>query len=201
MSKRTTKEEKLKIILDKFHESKEFFLLADLQKEMPKTIANQLKELLQELVSDNLISSDKIGTSTYYWSFPSQTYSLKTERLKILKDEIDALEVQYQNNEEKRLEYEKEMAEVDETERKTAMQKLESLESKHSSIKTELEELKDFDPKLIEEIENHMSDFKEAANRWTDNIFSLESFCVKKFGMDKAAFRKAFGIPSDFDNI
>lgn len=30
-----------------------------------------VKEVLQSLVDDNLVTSEKIGTSNYFWSFPS----------------------------------------------------------------------------------------------------------------------------------
>jgi hypothetical protein len=64
---------------------------------------------------------------------------------------------------------------------------------------------------------------KEAANRWTgtskrmadtlssrlltskhyfiDNVFSIQSHCADKFGIDKTEFNRNFGISDDFDNI
>lgn len=43
--------------------------------------------------------------------------------------------------------------------------------------------------------------YRECANRWTDNIFSLQSFCSNKFSLAKSDFDSQFGIPDDFDNI
>ncbi|KAL8207172.1 UNVERIFIED_CONTAM: Meiotic nuclear division protein 1 [Gekko kuhli] len=42
---------------------------------------------------------------------------------------------------------------------------------------------------------------KEAANRWTDNIFSVKSWAKRKFGFEESKINKTFGIPEDFDYI
>jgi hypothetical protein len=34
-------------------------------------VSQSVKEVLDSLVADNLIQMDKIGTSNYFWSFPS----------------------------------------------------------------------------------------------------------------------------------
>jgi hypothetical protein len=33
-----------------------------------------VKEILQQLVDDGLVDAEKIGTSNYFWSFPSKVY-------------------------------------------------------------------------------------------------------------------------------
>lgn len=33
-------------------------------------VVQSVKEIVQKLVDDNLVKSDKIGTSVYFWSFP-----------------------------------------------------------------------------------------------------------------------------------
>uniref|UniRef100_A0ACB8E7X6 Uncharacterized protein n=1 Tax=Sphaerodactylus townsendi TaxID=933632 RepID=A0ACB8E7X6_9SAUR len=42
---------------------------------------------------------------------------------------------------------------------------------------------------------------KEAANRWTDNIFSVKSWAKRKFGFEDSKINKTFGIPEDFDYV
>ena len=34
-----------------------------------------VKDVIKSLVDDDLIISDKIGTGTYFWSFPSEAYN------------------------------------------------------------------------------------------------------------------------------
>ena len=68
-------DEKRKRMLDIFYDSKEVFLLKDLEKIAPKTkgiIVQSVKDVVQSLVDDNLVETDKIGTSVYFWAFPSK---------------------------------------------------------------------------------------------------------------------------------
>lgn len=42
---------------------------------------------------------------------------------------------------------------------------------------------------------------KEAGNRWTDNIYSVKSWCKKKFFIEDSVIDKQFGIPEDLDYL
>lgn len=50
-------------------------------------------------------------------------------------------------------------------------------------------------------LESEISTAKDAANRWTDNVFSLKSWIKKKFPVDENQINKQFGIPEDLDYI
>ena len=40
-----------------------------------------VKEVLQSLVDDNLVDTDKIGTSIYFWAYPSKAmHTVSTAR-------------------------------------------------------------------------------------------------------------------------
>lgn len=74
MSKRkgVSLDEKRQRMLQIFYEKKEFFNLKELEKIAPKEkgiVLQSVKDVLQALVDDGLVCSDKIGTSTYYWAF------------------------------------------------------------------------------------------------------------------------------------
>jgi hypothetical protein len=54
------------------------FLLKELEKIAPKEkgiVMQSVKEVLQSLVGDDLVDSDKIGSSIYFWSFPSKAFN------------------------------------------------------------------------------------------------------------------------------
>lgn len=75
MSKRKglSLDEKRIKMLEIFHESKDVFQLKDLEKLGPqaKGITMQsVKGIVQELVDDGLVESEKVGTMVYFWSFP-----------------------------------------------------------------------------------------------------------------------------------
>jgi hypothetical protein len=46
-----------------------------------------------EKKADNLVTMEKIGTSNYYWSFPSQAGLLRQQKLKELSTELESLKV------------------------------------------------------------------------------------------------------------
>lgn len=67
-------EEKRKRLCEIFLEKKDFFQLKELEKMGPKLkgiVSQSVKEVLQSLVDDDLVVCEKIGTSNYFWSFPS----------------------------------------------------------------------------------------------------------------------------------
>lgn len=50
-----------------------YFFLKELEKIAPKEkqiIVQSVKDVVQNLVDDGLVDTDKIGTSVYFWSFP-----------------------------------------------------------------------------------------------------------------------------------
>lgn len=54
---------------------KDFFQLKDLEKLCPKEkgiTSMSVKEVVQSLVDDGIVDSEKIGTSIYFWAFPSK---------------------------------------------------------------------------------------------------------------------------------
>mgnify|MGYP005984694169 CR=1 FL=1 len=74
MSKKgLTFDEKKAKMLQLFYEKKEFFQLKELERIAPKEkgiVANSVKEVVQALVDDGAVDTDKIGGSIYFWSFP-----------------------------------------------------------------------------------------------------------------------------------
>ncbi|CAD7690470.1 unnamed protein product [Nyctereutes procyonoides] len=67
----------------------------------------------------------------------------------------------------------------------------------------ELSSLRDQREQLKAEVKNIKTNkvAKEAANRWTDNIFAVRSWAKRKFGFEENKIDKNFGIPEDFDYI
>lgn len=95
MSKRKkgiSADEKRSLVLEIFHDTKEFFQLKDVEKiaVKDKGLKEQVvKDILQALVDEGLVESDKIGTSQYYWSFPAKKRKLKQQELSQLRRKVD----------------------------------------------------------------------------------------------------------------
>lgn len=89
---------------------KEIEKIAPQQKRIPLP---SVKEILQSLVDDNIVpifqtlpklqfltvqvSSDKIGTTIYYWAFPSHAKRNRQSKIEDLNKELHALKEQKQN--------------------------------------------------------------------------------------------------------
>lgn len=43
-----------------------------------------VKEVLQSLVDDNMVDCEKVGTSNYYWAFPSKALHARIHKLEEL---------------------------------------------------------------------------------------------------------------------
>lgn len=67
-------EDKRATMMNIFHETKEVYLLKDMEKLASKrgVVLQSVKEVLQSLVDDDMVHAEKIGVSNYFWSFPSE---------------------------------------------------------------------------------------------------------------------------------
>uniref|UniRef100_A0A8C8CGK6 Meiotic nuclear division protein 1 homolog n=1 Tax=Oncorhynchus tshawytscha TaxID=74940 RepID=A0A8C8CGK6_ONCTS len=80
-------EEKRTLMMEIFFETKEVFQLKDIEKIAPKTkgiTPMSVKEVLQSLVDDNMVDCERVGTSNYYWAFPSKALHARKRRLEEL---------------------------------------------------------------------------------------------------------------------
>ncbi|KAJ3040701.1 Meiotic nuclear division protein 1 [Rhizophlyctis rosea] len=86
-------------------------------------------------------------------------------------------------------------------ERADMLERLHDAEALRKSYLKELEQFRDCDPAVLEAKELATTLAKDAANRWTDNIFALQSYCSRNFNITSQQFSEQFGIPEDFDSI
>ncbi|XP_030848113.1 meiotic nuclear division protein 1 homolog isoform X2 [Strongylocentrotus purpuratus] len=159
-------DEKRQRMQEIFFEKKGVFQLKEIEKIAPKEkgiTPMAVKDVLQSLVDDGLVDSDRIGTSNYYWAFPSKASQVdeRGELLKVLSEK----------------------------------------ETDNGRLDAELERFRECDPEVIEEVKAEAAVAKEATNRWTDNVFSIKSWCKKKFSLEEKLLDKQFGIPEDFDYL
>ncbi|KAI9323886.1 Mnd1 family-domain-containing protein [Dichotomocladium elegans] len=179
-------EEKRRRIEKYLQESGDFFQLKELEKIGPKVgvVSQSVKDVVQSLVDDGLVSTDKIATSNYFWSFPSTAYKIAKKNA-LLKNQIQEAQRGREPSEE----------------RDQVLAELAAAESEQKTLQSELQQYIENDPEIYKAKEKAISIAKEAANRWTENIWTLQSYCVNKFGMDRRDFDKSFGIHSEFDTI
>ncbi|KAJ1644407.1 Meiotic nuclear division protein 1 [Dispira simplex] len=162
-------------------------------------VAQSVKDVLQELVDDDIVNLEKIGTSNYYWSFPSA--ARKTRQNKIHELQAETEQTRKRNEELTNSINSAQNGREDTEERTDLLRQLAEIEQLHALHKKELEQFRECDPVLLKAKERAAQQAKDAANRWTDNVFILQSYCSNKFMIPAADFNRQFGIPEDFDNI
>ncbi|XP_069711832.1 meiotic nuclear division protein 1 homolog isoform X2 [Phaenicophaeus curvirostris] len=195
-------EEKRARMMEIFFETKDVFQLKDIEKIAPKEkgiTSMSVKEILQSLVDDGMVDTDRIGTSNYFWAFPSKALHSRKRKLA-------ELESQFAENSQKKEALQKsieksKVGRENTAERAALMEELSAFRQKKEQLKAEIEKYKECDPGVVEEMRQTNKIAKEAANRWTDNIFSIKSWAKRKFGFEESRIDKSFGIPEDFDYI
>ncbi|XP_066488741.1 meiotic nuclear division protein 1 homolog [Tiliqua scincoides] len=195
-------EEKRTRMLEIFFETKDVFQLKDIEKIAPKEkgiTAMSVKEVLQSLVDDGMVDTDRIGSSNYFWAFPSKALHARKRKLEEFKNQFSEYsrkkEILQESIEKSKI------GRQDTAERAALIQELAALRQKKDQLKAEIDKYKECDPDVVEDIRQANKVAKEAANRWTDNIFVVKSWAKRKFGFEDSKINKTFGIPEDFDYI
>ncbi|KAK1129028.1 hypothetical protein K0M31_020160 [Melipona bicolor] len=202
MSKRkgVSFEEKRIRMLELFYEKREFFTLKELEKIAAKEkgiVAQAVKDVLQTLIDDGLVRSEKIGTSVYFWTFPGENITAVEQRISEASKKIVEAEFKLQKLKEA-CEKEK-IGREDTEERQILLRELEELKAKEDQLKQQIAKFSDADPEVIAKIAEKAQKYKEATNIWTDNIFAIQSWCKNKFDISEACLNKQFNIPDDLD--
>ncbi|KAH9762745.1 Meiotic nuclear division protein 1-like [Citrus sinensis] len=184
-------EEKRGKILEIFYESQDFYLLKELEKLGPKkgVITQSVKDVVQSLVDDDLVLKDKIGTSlrNVYRKLESDLQSSKKRHTELV-EQCNALKKGREESDE----------------REEALEELKAVELKHIELKDEMGQYADNDPAAFEAMKNAIEVAHAAANRWTDNIFTLQQWCSNNFPQAKEELEQMYkdvGIPEDFDYL
>ncbi|KAL1942075.1 hypothetical protein VTO73DRAFT_6605 [Trametes versicolor] len=195
-------EEKRVKLLEIFHETKDFFQLKELEKMGPKMkgiVSQTVKEVLQSLVDDGLVQMDKIGSSNFFWSFPSQRGAMMQNRLKTVKDTQGSLQSQL---DELRAAAELEKASRPESATRTQMlEDLATLKKEHAQLESELAAYGACDPAKVEEKRRAVVLAKEAAIRWTDNYTMLLSHFTRQNGVEATDIRSFLGVDEEYEDI
>ncbi len=85
--------------------------------------------------------------------------------------------------------------------RREKLKELHDLLEEEKALDKELTDLKGNDPEAVIRIEKQCKINLDAANRWTENLYSLKSFLVKKKGMSSKDAAKFLHLDTDFDYL
>ena len=123
-------------------------------------------------MDDALVDKEKIGGSNFFWSFPGKKdRMLQLEHEKVLQD-IETSKTKITEAEAK-LADAKRGREDEDGERPKKLARLGELKKEKEKMETELKSLKENDPQALANLEKELKLVTEAANRWTDNLFTV----------------------------
>lgn len=175
-------------------------------KEMEKICAScgiggmQFKAELNTIMGDDLLRSDKIGLSHYYWKLKSEAAKEQEKRSKDCQSQLESLKGRKKHLEEAIAKQKKRKA--DESGREELLQRYYSLEKECKEKRNAVSAFSDSDPEALEKMKKAKSTGYEAAVRWTHNVWALESYMMKKcVGQEKElkGHFKSCGYTDDFD--
>lgn len=161
--------------------------------------SQSIKDILMGLVDDGLVTTDKIGTSNYFWSYPSAVIQTKRNKLQELTSSVEKQEEKNKRLEQLIQEATQDRQETDE--RAQLLAELKQEQATTRELQAELQKYRENDPELYHKKAKASKIAKEATNRWTESIWEMQSYCVNKFGMERQLFDQTFGIKDDFDTV
>ncbi|XP_071059483.1 meiotic nuclear division protein 1 homolog isoform X2 [Pseudochaenichthys georgianus] len=146
-------DEKRSRMMEIFFETKDVFQLKDIEKIAPKQkgiTPMSVKDVLQSLVDDNMVDSERVGTSNYYWAFPSKALHARKNKLEDLENQISEAK-QRKASVQKAVEKAK-VGRQDTKERGSLLKELQALREERTQLQAELEKYRECDPEVVEEM-------------------------------------------------
>lgn len=195
-----SKEDKLNTLLGIYHSKKQPFNLKEIEKEGSSAgvVSQSIKDVNKELVDDSLVSTDKIGSGVFFWSFPSAALHKKTlevsrldssiKRKRTALDEITNLQEEAKQGR-------------NGSGRDEKIRRLNELTEIEVRLRAQLEANKMNDPEQVKIMDEQAKSCMEHANRWVDNTWAVKDFLTKKKGLSSKEADKYLNIKEDFDYL
>lgn len=204
-----SKDEKRNVILGLYHKTQQVYTEKEIITLAAKAGINTqtIPDIHQSLVDDGLVDKEKISGTNYCWSFKSKADRMAQIKHKATLEQIQALQPKVEEakaklGDAKRGREEEENGEGDggeENTRAAKLAKLSTLSQKKGALEEQLRSLKENDPAALANLEKELRLVRDAAHRWTDNIFECKSYLIKKRGMEKKEAHRILGITANFD--
>ncbi|KAI5820511.1 meiotic nuclear division protein 1 [Pyronema omphalodes] len=197
---------KLALVINYIRTQSVAYTLKDLEKLLPPAagISSMLvKDYLGQLVADNLLTVEKIGSGNWYWSFPVDAKRQKENVLNSVTQERDKaralLDVcEKQVNEEK-----ERLASGDDGEDRVGLiDRVSELQRKKNELSTKIEAFSNC--KGAEIVVSEAEKLRLKHNTIVDNLYALESYYKELVQNDPekmAQMREHFGFEEEIDYI
>lgn len=147
---------------------------------------------------DGTIHIEKIGTSKYVWSFESEDRIRNKTKLEKLENELKGIDSEITKWSNK-LETARE--ERKDSEREKDLGGIQTLQAQIDEIQGKISGFEGCDPEKYKEYQQGLQVAKDAAERWTDNVFQICKFIKSKNSMKQSEILQKFEFPADFDYL
>ena len=190
-----TLEEKRQNLLKLFKSSGRFYHYKDIEKNCTQNKISFMivKDLLAGIVADNLLETEKIGSSAFYWYLPNRVYDAKKKQLEREQTNIENAKNEIENLKQK-IEENKAIR-VENDERKKNLEELAELENQKKEYLKVLKDFESKDPEKYEKYINTTKNMEQLNEFWVDNIYTIEQW-MKKNRPDME-FEKVFPAVQD----
>ncbi|GAW82470.1 meiotic nuclear division protein 1 [Plasmodium gonderi] len=192
-------DEKKLILYDILLESESFFILRELETLGQKKGIRSMfvKDLLQQLVDDNKVRSEKVGSQNIYWV-------LKTEESSILQNsfqEIKEEKGEYEDNVKREKEGYEELTNslnISQDDLRSKLEEVKTLINELGKKKNELGNIKKMDIKQIEKMKMQNECAVESIERWNNNIFLVKQWIQDRTDKPSDTVDRLLGIKDIF---
>ena len=137
-----------------------------------------VKDLLAGIIADNLLETEKIGSSAFYWSLPKRVYDAKKKQLEREETNIENAKNEIENLKQK-IEENKAIR-VENDERKKNLEELAELENQQKEYLKILKDFESKDPEKYEKYINATKTMGQLNDFWVDNIYTIEQWMKVK---------------------
>lgn len=173
-------EEKRRRMLEIFKEDPSFFHLKDIERLGTKKgiIFQSIKDVLDSLLGDSLVETEKIGASNFYWALPSKIYQVKKANLDRNRETIENLEKEIEAVRAKIKEAKALRKQTDE--RANKLEELEELRKKINEAQKSLDAFWKNDPERVQTLIDDTKQLNNLNDTWKDNIYTIHQWIKSK---------------------
>ena len=138
-----------------------------------------VKDILNSLTGDNLVETEKIGSSAYYWSLPTRVIKAKKKDIERLDQQIEEVTNNI-NNVNKKIDEAKALR-MESDERTKKLEQLDEYNELISQKKKFISKFEKKDPERYEKINKDSKTVLDLYEHWSDNIFTIAQWYRTKF--------------------
>ena len=172
-------EDKRQILLSLFKNDHSFFHYKEIEKHCTQHKINFMivKDLLQGILADNLVETEKIGSSSFYWSLPTRVLAAKKNTLKRENERKETINSDIENTNKKIQECKNLRKNSD---RQQKLDELDDYLKKKEEYDKIIKGFRKFDPERYEKLINENKSYVQLYDNWADNIYTLEQWLRTK---------------------